>query len=156
LKESISFHRPPEVEEPDNDELPGLWVPACPVPERLWHIYQGRGAALMVSSAHEAAQRDLAALRPPEGLNQELFDAYVAGILRQMPLMVEIDALASTGLTDLHALDFLAVRLTQPGDVTHDQIWRVLKRWLTYFLPTSYRLETGQEVLVRGKELSRR
>jgi phosphatidylserine/phosphatidylglycerophosphate/cardiolipin synthase-like enzyme len=156
LKAAASFRSPPEVEETDTEEVPALWVPMSPVPERLWLVYQGRGADRMVSSAYEAAQHDLAALRPPDGLTQELFEAYIAGILRQMPLMAEIDRMAAAGMTDSQALAFLTERLPASGDMSHDQAWRVLKLWLMHFFPKSYRLETGQEVLVKGKELSRR
>jgi hypothetical protein len=156
LMVDASFRRPPEVDEPGSEEGPTLWVPACPAPERLFLVYQGRGADRMVASAYEAAQRDLAALRPPGGLTQQLFEAYVAGILRQMPLMSEVDRLASLGLPDSQALTFLAERLLEPVDVSHEQSWRVLKLWITHFFPRIYRLETGQEVLVKGTELPRR
>lgn len=156
LKASNSFRRPPEVDEPDTEDLIALWVPACPVPERLWLVYQGLGSDRMVSSAYEAAQHDLSALRAPLGLSQPLFEAYVAGILRQMPLVAEIDRLASSGLTDSQALEFLAERIPPPSRTSHDQSWRILKLWLTHFLPTSYRVETGQEVLIKGKQLVRR
>jgi hypothetical protein len=156
LKASTTFHLIPEVEGSDEEETPLLWVPSCPTPDRLWFVYQGIGADRMVSSAYEAAKRDLGALRPPAGLTQPLFEAYIAGILKLMPIMLEIDKLAATGLTDAQALAFLSDKLPPTEHVSHEQVWRVLKRWLTHFFPKSYRLETGQEVLVKGKELSRR
>lgn len=156
LRASNSSQRVPEVEEPNTDDLSALWVPTCPVPDRLWLVYQGRAADRMVSSAYEGAQHDLAALRPPLGLTQPLFEAYVAGILRHMPLMAEIDRVVSTGLTDSQALEFLAERLPPPSRTSHEQSWRILKLWLTHFLPNYYRVETGQEVLIKGKELPRR
>lgn len=156
LKEELPFRRPPEVEEPSTEYVTTVWVPTCPVPERLHLVYQGRGADQMIGSAYEGAQRDLGALRPPSGLTQQLFEAYVAGILRQMPLMAEIDRLALLGLTDSQALTFLTDHLHQPSDISHEQMWRVLKLWLMHFFPGSYRLETAQEVLVKGKELPRR
>jgi hypothetical protein len=140
-------------EEPDTR----LWVPLCPTPERLWGVYRGHGADTMVSSAFEAARADLAALAPPQGLTVNLFTAYIAGILRQMPILVEIDKLAATGLTDGRAHDFLADCFKEtPEQINPDQTWRVIKRWLVYFLPEVYRLETSQEVLVKGRELPRR
>ena len=66
---------------PERPERLTLWVPQCPVPERLWEVYRGGGADTMVSSAYKAAQDDLEALSPPQGLTEELFTAYVAGIL---------------------------------------------------------------------------
>lgn len=151
------FHVPEVEDETGDEEVAILWVPQCPIPERLWQVYRGRGADTMVSSAFEAANKDLAALSPPQGLTQGLLTVYVAGILRQMPLFAEIDKLASNGLTDTKAWEFLAGHLggtNREGD--YEQVWRVVKQWLVYFFPDSYRLETDQEVLVKGRELPRR
>jgi len=155
LGQAGPLHHAPEVEEKAaEEEEAALWVPRCPAPERLWEVYRGYGADRMVSSAFEAAQDDLAALSPPPGLTRDLFTAYVAGILRQMPLLTEVDKLAATGLTDTRAHEFLSDRLV--GEKDHEQVWRVVKQWLVYFVPDSYRLETGQEVLVKGRQLPRR
>jgi len=149
LKRSRAFTPPPEVEQDDESRV-DLWVPTCTVPDRLWLIYQGRGAGSTVASAFEAAKSDLAALSPPRGLSEELFEAYIAGILRQMPFFAEIDRLASTGMTDSQAHNFLAERLGERVE-SPEHVWRVLKAWLMHFFPDSYRLETGQDVLVKGK-----
>jgi hypothetical protein len=156
LKAESPVSRPPEVEATDAAEFFAPWVPACPVPERLWLVYQGRGADTMVSSAYESAQRDLEALRPPHGLAQPLFEACVAGILRQMPVMAEIDRLAASGLSDSQAFEFLAEHFPPSASTSFEQSWRILKLWLTHFFPASYRVETRQEILVRGRELPRR
>ena len=149
----------PEVEdEPQEDEPTILWVPRCPVPERLWDIYCNRGVDTMVTSAFRAGQDDLVALSPPEGLSRDLFTAYVAGILRQMPLLTEIDRLALTGLTDAKAHEFLSDHFDDHNGDMHEQdrIWRIVKLWLMFFFPEMYRLETGQEVLVKGREIPKR
>lgn len=158
LKEDETPRSLPEVEAGVATEAKQtLWVPQCPTPDRLWQVYRGGGADTMVSSAFEAAQADLAALSPPQGLTRDLFTAYVAGILKQMPLLVEIDKLAAAGLTDTKAYEFLAASLggTQ-AEEHYAQVWRVVKLWLVHFFAHSYRLETGQEVLVKGRELPRR
>ena len=148
-----TIYHSPEVEE--SEESNTIWVPTCTVPDRLWKVYRGSGADSIVTSAYDAAQSDLAALSPPQGLDQTLFEAYIAGILRQMPFISEIDTLASTGVTDLQAHQFLSKRLDI--DVTSAQhTWRVLKLWLIHFFEDSYRLETGQEILVKGKEIPTR
>lgn len=139
-----------EEEEADN----GHWFPRCPAPERLWAVYRGRGADSMVSSAYEAARADLAALAPPQGLTEDLFTAYIAGILQQTPIFGEIDKLAEAGLADGKAHLFFAARFEGALEKTEpDQAWRVIKRWLVHFFPKAYRLETGQEVLVKGRKL---
>ena len=158
IRQAGLVYHVPEIEgEAGDGSQASLWVPQCPVPERLWEVYRGRGADTMVSSAFKAAQDDLVALSPPRGLTEDLFTAYVTGILRQMPLLIEIDKLASTGLTDKKAHEFLSDQLIDHAEGTseYDQIWRIVKLWLVYFFPKSYRLETGQEVLVRGREIPR-
>lgn len=130
-----------------------LWIPTCPVPDRLWSIYQGHGLNTMVSSARTAAQQDLEALDPPKGLNEALFNAFIAGILRQMPLMSEIDHLASMGLTDNQAEKFLKDKQKPKRTQSTTQAWRTIKSWLIHFYPATYRLETDQEVLVKGRSL---
>lgn len=158
LKQAGPLRPVPEVEDgAGEEEGQAIWVPQCPTPDRLWQVYRGRGADTMVSSAFEAAQEDLAALSPPQGLTQDLFTAYVAGILKQMPLLAEIDKLASAGLTDAKAHEFLADRFGSADfEEDYGHVWRVVKLWLVHFFPDSYRLETGQEVLVKGRELPRR
>lgn len=156
LKQAGTILHLPEVEQGTEEETAASqWIPGCPVPERLWNVYMGGGTGTMVSSAREAARHDVAALAPPHGLSEELFEAYIAGILKQMPLIAEIDRLASTGLTDSQACAFLGERLGVDASYPADQAWRVLKAWLVHFFPESYRLETDQEVLVKGKELPR-
>ena len=153
LKQNHSVYSAPEVEaQSEHDHT--FWVPKCPTPDRLWQVYRGRGNDTMVSSAFEAAQQDLAALGPPHGLSQELFTAYVAGILKQMPFLTEIDKLASTGLTDTYAHEFLAEHLDHiKSEADQIQVWNVVKRWLIHFFPNSLRLESAQEVLVKGSKL---
>ena len=146
-------HHLPEVEVSEKPDA--IWVPICTVPDRLWKIYRGVGADSIVTSAYDAAHSDLAALSPPHGLDQALFEAYVSGILRQMPFISEIDVLASTGVTDLQAHQFLSERLGIDA-TTAQHSWRVLKLWLIHFFGDSYRLETGQDILVKGKEIPSR
>lgn len=146
----------PEVEQGSEDEVAvSQWIPSCPVPDRLWSVYVSAATGTMISSAREAAEHDLAALAPPSGLTQELFGAYMAGILKQMPLIAKIDELASSGLTDAQAYEFLSEKLGADPSYPLEQTWRILKAWLIHFFPQTYRLETGQELLVKGKELSR-
>ena len=156
LKEAGPVPRVPEVDNDSEEQTAAsLWIPICPVPDRLWNVYRGGAADTMVSSAREAAQKDLTALAPPHGLSQRLFEAYIAGILRQTPLMAEIDRLASSGLNDSQAHEFLLAKLEAGPDFSVQQTWRVLKAWFVHFFPQTYRLETGQEVLVKGQHLSR-
>ena len=155
LNENETSRRLPEVEDDAATEAEQtLWAPQCPTPDRLWQVYCGRGADTMVSSAFEAAQNDLTVLSPPPGLTQDLFTAYVSGILKQMPLLTQIDKLASTGLSDTKAQEFFAGQIG--NDIDNEQLWHVVKQWLVFFFPNTYRLETGEEVLVKGRQLPKR
>ena len=150
LKESLPPRLSHEVE--GSDDPYRLWVPTCTVPDRLWMIYQGLSAESFVTSAYEAAQNDLLVLSPPRGLNQKLFEAYVASTLRQMSFVAEIDRLVSAGTAEVQILELLAERL-EADAASPEHVWRVLKLWLIHFFHDSYRLEAGQYDLVKGKEL---
>ena len=158
FKQTRLGRRPPEIEDKTEEEETTLWIPQCPVPDRLWEVYCGGGVDTMVSSAFEAARDDLAALSPPQGLTKDLFIAYVAGILRQMPFFTEIDKLASAGLTDAKAQEFLSNHLDDRDREMNEyvRVWGIVKQWIIYFLQESYMLETYQDILVKGKEISRR
>ena len=146
----------PEVESISQELDPLIpWFPECPAPERLWEVYKGEGIDTMVRSAREGAERDLVALAPPKGFSKDLFEAFVAGILKQMSIVRSIDELSSYGLSDSQAIAFLSETLGNNIVYTHDKAWLIFKRWLTYFFPTDYRLETAQEVLIKGKKISR-
>lgn len=157
LKQAKTPYHIPEVEEDTAEKgEPALWVPKCPAPERLWQVYRGHGADTMVTSAFEAAESDIASLAPPPGLTEEIFTAYIAGIFRQMPVLLVIDKLSATGLTDDKAHDLLADQIGKTSEKFDPaQSWHIIKQWLTHFLPETYRLETKYEVLVKGRELPR-
>ncbi len=154
LKSSHSFYFPHEVEETNGQSI-GVWIPTCTTPDKLWLIYQGHGEESTVTSAYEAAIQDLAVLTPPQELDEALFRVFIESTLRQMPIFREIDQLAATGITDSKAQEFIRYRLNIDND-TAKHNWEVLKRWFGEFFPDSYRLETGQDILIKGKVLSPR
>ncbi|MCY3869111.1 MAG: phospholipase D family protein [Gemmatimonadetes bacterium] len=145
----------PEIDQNNNAAAPASqWVPRCPTPEYLWDVYIGQGLDKMVTSAWEAAQKDLTVLSVPEGLTKNLFVSYITSIFKQMPIIAEIDGLASNGLSDSQAQMFLEDRLGEAAPYPIDRTWRVIKTWFTYFLQQTYRLEVEQEVLVKGQNIS--
>lgn len=131
------------------------WIPLCPTPDRLWLVYNGKGEETMVTSAYEAACSDLSALSIPQGLSKPLFDAYVAGVLQTVPILTEIRSLASTGLPDSAAHEFLSAQIGQAIPTSAEQAWHTLKTWIMHFFPGEFRLQAGQEVLIRGQTLKR-
>ena len=75
----------------------------------------------------------------------------------RLSLLAEIDKLAAAGLMDTKAQEFLADSFGGTvAEEDHGQVWHVVKLWLVHFFPDSFRLETGQEVLVKGRELPKR
>ncbi len=140
----------------DDEELVKVWVPKCPVPERLWDVYIGQGEDNMVSYSYTAAKRDLGALSPPEGLSRSLFYAYLSVVLRQTPLIRELDSLAQKGISDNEAKALLAEYCGDSIEkLEYDETWRIVKDWLVHFFPSSFRIETDQEILIKGREIRR-
>ena len=146
----------PEVEEgQEEDQAATYWVPKCSIPDRLWDVYSGLDSEItMLASTRETAQHDLRVLKPPLGLSKPLFEAYSAGILKQMPLFMTIDTRASNGLSDTEAHAFLEGHLGNRSPYSPKETWEVLKAWLIHFMGSSYRVETREDVLVRGQRLS--
>ncbi len=147
---------PPEIEDGQSDEQPAThWVPTCSTPERLWDVYsQNNRVSSMLESTRSAAIKDLRSLGPPQGLNKPLFEAYIASIMRQMPLVVAIDDLATRGLSDSEARALIDNTLGTSRPYDTSDTWDVFKSWLTHFIGSSYRVETGEDVLVRGHRFS--
>ncbi len=139
------------------------WIPSCPAPERLWEVYQGPEPVYnMISSTLETAQDDLEILALPGGLSRGYFNSYITRALRQMPFMIEIDKLTSTGLTETQAHSFISQIITSDSANDYSEReyssevqnrWRIVKSWIQHFFPEQYRLEPAQEILVKGGAL---
>ena len=133
--------------------LSSQWVPKCPVPEQLWNVYIGQGKDKMVTSAWKAAQMDLNALQVPEGLGEDMFKAYISSILKGMPMIQEIQSLASKTLTDAQAQDFLKTKFHESTQSETERMWNVLKAWFICFLSDDYRIEPVEMALVKGRNI---
>ena len=108
----------------------------------------------MTTSAWESGQKDLERLRLPKGLTRDAFDAYIVTALKRVDVVKEIDRLADHGLPDARAQTVLEERLGASAPYPSTEMWRVLKGWLVHFLGETYRLEVGQEVFVKGRDIS--
>ena len=154
LHDRQRFSSIPEVgDDQETADAGDTWVPRCPIPDYLWVVYSGVESGGMLQSTLDAANRDLEALQPPKGLSQPLFNAYISGIVKQMPLMLAIDELASNGLSDSEAYVFLENHLGEKTPYSPRETWGVLKTWLVHFLGSSYRVETREDVLVKGQRI---
>lgn len=146
----------PEIED---DQYLGLtaeyWVPRCSVPDCLWDVYAQTGASkAILESTFEAALHDITALRLPPGLSREHFYAYVAMAMRRMPLIAAIDNRTSAGLSDTEAEELLEDYTVKGSYYAPNEMWEILKSWLMHFMESSYRVESREDVLVRGQRLT--
>jgi len=140
----------------EHDDDPTFrWIPLCPSPERLFKVYTGElDEAKMVRSAFEFAQRDLRTLGPPKGYSEEQFLEYVADRLQKLEVVQKVVSASSSGVSDTQAADLIAEYIDASSMISPTDAWRILKRWMMHFFPEQYRIEVGQEILVRGRTLS--
>ncbi|PIL18377.1 hypothetical protein P775_19845 [Puniceibacterium antarcticum] len=140
----------------EHDDDPTFrWIPLCPSPERLFKVYTGElDEAKMVRSAFEFAQRDLRTLGPPKGYSEEQFLEYVADRLQKLEVVQKVVSASSSGVSDTQAADLIAEYIDASSMISPTDAWRILKRWMMHFFPAQYRIEVGQEILVRGRTLS--
>ena len=156
ISNNMRFDFPDSADIGDDEQSASQWFPRCPAPDRLWEVYSGQAQDKMVTGALAAAQMDLSSLAVPPGLPRKLFEAYVTGILKYMPIVMEIDNLAARALPDSDAYRLIVDRLGDKAPYPAEEMWRIFKAWLTYFFPEEYRLEVKQEVLVKGGYISDR
>lgn len=140
----------------EHDDDPSFrWIPLCPSPERLFKVYTGElDEAKMVRSAFEFAQRDLRTLGPPKGYSEKQFLEYVADRLQKLEVVQKVVSASSSGVSDTQAADLIAKYIDASSMINSTDAWRILKRWMMHFFPEQYRIEVGQEILVRGRTLS--
>jgi hypothetical protein len=133
-----------------------FWLPTSMNPEGLWGVYADPKDARrrIVESSFMAAEADLNALGIEPGLSQQQFNQHIIAVLQQMPLVQEIDAAASGGITSQQATQLIEER-TQGQTLPYPPpvMWEVLQTWLMYFFPRRYRTEAAAEVFRRGRVL---
>jgi len=132
------------------------WLPSCRSPDRLFEAYCGRDDR-MLTSAFTDAQRDLAALGVPTGLNRAAFHAYVVAVLEQLPVVRDLDAFAEVPRERDEMSGHLAERMgADIVGASATEAWDTLKLWLLAFFPERYRIKppAGTEVFVRGRRLA--
>lgn len=140
----------------EHDDDPSFrWIPHCPSPERLFKVYTGElDEAKMVRSAFEFAQRDLRTLGPPKGYSEEQFLGYVADRLQQLEVVQKVVSASSAGVSDTQAAELIAEYIDVSSMIGPTDAWRILKKWMMHFFPEQYRIEVGQEILVKGRTIS--
>jgi hypothetical protein len=116
------------------------WFPKSLQAQRLFSCYQGRHDQVIASVFADAAL-DLTQMRVPAGLDEKVFNAFVAARLQQLPVVAQVDSLAVRGVNreDGAAIVASEQRLG-PGEELH--AWDTLAAWLLHFMPTRYRMKT--------------
>ena len=153
----LAAQRPriPSVDVEHDDDPSFRWMPLCPSPERLFKVYTGElDDAKMVRSAFEFAQRDLRTLGPPKGYSEEQFLKYVADLLQKLEVVQKVVTASSSGVSDAQAAELLAEYIDASSMIGPTDAWRTLKHWMMHFFPDQYRIEVGQEILVKGRTIS--
>lgn len=153
----IASKRPkvPSMDVEHDDDPNFRWMPLCPSPEKLFKVYSGvLDESRMVSSAYELAQRDLRTLAPPKGYSEGLFLRHIADRLQKLEVIQKVVDASSAGLSDVTAADLIANYIDTSATIDPSDAWMTLKRWMMHFFPEEYRIEVGQEILVKSREFS--
>lgn len=127
------FSSEPEIPHTINNE----WLPALRHPENLIRAYMGQWEQLSQAS-QESAAVDLEFLQMPPGLSEEAFNACVAAILLQQPIVQAIDQIATTPQRFGAVKNLLAKKFKHVPDFDASYTWQTLMRWLLHFLPHRY------------------
>lgn len=150
----------PEVilQSEEDNRVTLYWLPTCRWPERLWSVYnQGEYSQhRMVQSAYEAASADLCFLNILPGLQEDKFKKYIAAILSQMPIVIEIEMAAKNGLTTDAGMMLIETLIADEKilpSLSVSEYWEVLQTWLVYFFPETFRTHTASTLLWHGKIL---
>jgi len=94
---------------------------------------------MLTAAARETTGADLRHLSVPAGLPRPAFDAYVAALLLQEPLIRRIDAFVATQQRFGAVRRFLAsLPCSQEPDFDATRAWQTTMRWLLHFLPGRY------------------
>ena len=142
--------RRPETD-PDVFDTGAVWAPRCPRWSGLWEAYTG-DEDQMPASAMRSGKEDLEALAIPPGLNEIGFRKALTAILRNTVIVMEIEQLSVSGLTDAAAHNLLQ-SLCGISEKDAPRRWQLLKGWLGALYPDEYHIETNQEILMRGRTL---
>lgn len=155
--EELKADRPPRrsVDVETDTDPDYKWMPMCPSPEKLFGVYSGTiDAGKMVQSAYDLACRDLVTLGPPSGFTEASFKAFVGKRLKNLDVIGKVNAASELGLTDAQAALMLFDYIDPSFEIDPGDVWKILKRWMMYFYPEDFRVEVGQEVLVKSRQIS--
>ena len=133
--------------------LPSSWVPRIRNPEELYSVY--RGEVDVSRSVLQTMQEELAKIGTVPGMNEETFRTWVAATIIQTPLVSRVlQYIDNEGqVTEAVLSDLLAKIGADDKEYRTRDVLEILKRWLTYFLPTQYETAQDSIKLIKAKKL---
>ena len=133
--------------------LPPSWVPRVRNPEDLYSVYRGEGD--VSRSALRTMQEELEKIGAVPGMSEETFRTWVAATIIQTPLVSrELQRIDKEGqVTEAALSDLLAEIGADDKEYRTRDVLEILKRWLTYFLPTQYETAQDSIKLIKAKKL---
>jgi hypothetical protein len=108
-------------------------------PERLFDLYLTLTSALTREERAQAID-DLNALAIPDGLGDSEFAQAVKANLRRHPLVVALDSFLETRRRFGEVTEWLKTTRSYPSHRSCQRHAQTLIRWLTYYLPETYRV----------------
>lgn len=115
-----------------------VWLPSLRNPDQLYWAYRGEKDSFS-SGIYEVALTDLQALSIPLGLSKSSFQAYVAYMLLQMPVVKKVDAFVAQPRRFGEVTNLLkTLSCATLPDFNAKSAWQTLMRWLLYFRPQNY------------------
>jgi len=136
----------PALDELNDEELPPIegnalttartWLPQSRDPEDVLRYYQGE-LKMLTGAAKASADRDLAALETPWGLDVRLVTAHISAQLVQDPLVRELRTYLSVSRRFGEVSRFVG-QWASLSRQDADTAWQTLMRWLVYFQPESW------------------
>ena len=132
------------------------WLPLCPAPGNIYQIYAQKNLDQILNSTLEAGKKDLSIIAAPLGFDQTAFDKYIAAVLQQMPLIQRIYCMTKNHPLTPEAGKALILSFIDQKSIIYkpEQHWDILRKWLLYFLPHTYRQPSGSNDLQVGKLIS--
>lgn len=147
-KESLAFPKLELADDAGEDAPSAMWLPLLGAPARLYQAYVPASRERLSSSVLESALGDLAALGVPSGLSEAEFKSAVADAFSAMPAVRRLLDAAEDDLNDDRAIGLIA-EVPVASNLPPDQLWLMVREWMTYFLADRYEIAPASFIIRR-------
>jgi hypothetical protein len=147
-EESLAFPKLDLAEDAKEDARTSMWLPLLGAPQRLYQAYVPASRERLSSSVLESALEDLDALGVPPGLSELEFKDAVAEAFRAMPAVQRLLEAAEDDLDDERAIE-LITKMRVAGNLTPEQLWLMVREWMTFFLADRYEIAPASFIIRR-------